>query len=221
MSNTTLRLLLLAGFIAIVVGILLANAPDEETLAEREAERERETEESVERTLDMRDEGKHPTETRYVHSTVNVRAEPTTDSDIIEELGRGADVTVMADSLENEWVPVRRDREVYGYVYADLLEDGPLPDTEIVDFTWRSDPSFGTDGTIRWVVEVRNNTNRYVDAVRVRFSTYDAQDNIISSTFAYVNNITPGGTSSNESFADYYGTEEGGRARIEETRYSR
>jgi len=79
---------------------------------------------------------------------------------------------------------------------------------EVVDWNWKKDPSFGTDGTIKWNVQIRNKSNQYFDNVRVEFTTYDASERLVSSTFTYVDAIPPGGTRSESSFADLYGTEE-------------
>ena len=89
---------------------------------------------------------------------------------------------------------------------------------EIIAWNWRKDPSFGTDGTIKWNVQVKNSSNLYFDNVRIEFTTYDASDRLVSSTFSYVDAIPPGGTRSESSFADLYGTEQ--RATIQVTRVS-
>lgn len=159
------------------------------------------------------------TDTRYVHSDVNVRAKPTTSSDVNFTLDRGESVEVVSDSAENGWVPVRRNQRRVGYVAERLLEGSSLPDVEIADWNWRTDAGFGTDGAVIWVVELRNNTERYIESVEVRFSTYDSSGGIITSTIAFVENIPPGGTGSEESYADYYGREERGRIQVVDTRY--
>lgn len=197
------------GFLVLLlgIGIFMDSDPD---VSEEEAE----VDQTEEREPELN------TQMRYVHNQVNVRSEPSTNSEIVEELNRGSSLNVLVDSVDNDWMPVVRD-SVHGYVHADLVEEQPLPDIEVEDFTWRTDPSFGTEGVVRWVVEVRNNTGRYVDSVQLRFSTYDADGNIITSTSGFVNNIRPHGTSSTESYADYYGVEDRARIEIENTRYSR
>jgi zinc-ribbon domain len=67
---------------------------------------------------------------------------------------------------------------------------------EITSWNWRPDPSFGTRGTIKWNVEVRNKSSRNIRDVKVEFSTYDSAGNLIATTFTFVNAIPPGQTSS-------------------------
>lgn len=155
------------------------------------------------------------TTTRYVHSAVNVRAEPTTGSSVVETIDRGSSLQVQVSDSENGWLPVYEGQEEIGYVAGNLLEEAPLPDVEIADWNWRTDPDFGTDGTVRYTVEIRNNTSQYIDQVRVEFSTYDAQGNLIESTFTYVSGLSPGGTASESGFATYYGNEEKAKIRVD------
>ena len=78
---------------------------------------------------------------------------------------------------------------------------------EIADWNWNVDPNFGTDGTIKWNVQVRNKSSRNVKSVRVEFTTFDAAGALVSTTFTYVHAIPAGGTRSDASYADLYGTE--------------
>lgn len=155
------------------------------------------------------------TTTRYVHSAVNVRAEPTTGSSVVETIDRGSSLQVRVSDSENGWLPVYEGQEEVGYVAGNLLEEAPLPDVEIADWNWRIDPDFGTDGTVRYTVELRNNTSQYIEQVSVEFSTYDAQGSLIESTFTYVSGLSPGGTASESGFATYYGSEEKAKIRVD------
>jgi hypothetical protein len=78
---------------------------------------------------------------------------------------------------------------------------------EVVDWNWRKDPGFGTDGAIIWNVQVKNNSSQYVEGVRVDLTTYDAAGKLVTSDFTYVDAIPPGGIRSEQSYADYYGAE--------------
>jgi hypothetical protein len=89
----------------------------------------------------------------------------------------------------------------------------------IDDWSWQADPEFGTNGTIKWRVVVRNTSDKPVESAKVEFSTYDQSGKILTSTFSYVNAIPPGGTRTDESYADYYGTEKTARADISEVRF--
>lgn len=159
------------------------------------------------------------TTTRYVHSTVNVRAEPTTESSIVKTIERGSSLQVRTSQARNGWMPVYEGQEEIGYVAGNLLEDTPLPDVEVADWNWRIDPDFGTDGTVRYTVELRNNTSQYIDQVRVEFATYDAQGNLIESTFTYVSGLSPGGNASESGFATYYGNEEKAKIRVDQSSF--
>jgi len=154
------------------------------------------------------------TERRYVHGRVNARKRPTTKSPVEFTLERGESVQVVVDSSRNGWLPIRREGRRAGWVAERLLEESPLPNIEIVDWSWRTDPDFGADGAVVWVVELRNNTDQYISDVEVRFSTYDDQGDIITSTTSFVSEISPHSTASEESYADYFGREERGRIQV-------
>jgi hypothetical protein len=91
---------------------------------------------------------------------------------------------------------------------------------EIKSWNWRPDPNFGTRGTIKWNVEVRNKSTRNLKSVKVQFTTYDAAGALVASTFTYVQAIPPGETRSDSSFADYYRTERNAVVKIAEVYFS-
>ena len=95
-----------------------------------------------------------------------------------------------------------------------------LSSAHLVDWSWNADPDFGTRGTIKWRVAVRNVSNRPIRNVKVEFSTYDKAGKLLSNDFSYVHAIPPGEIRDNESFADLYGTEDSGRAVISEVHFS-
>jgi hypothetical protein len=101
-----------------------------------------------------------------------------------------------------------------------VLSSPNLAAAEIVGWNWRKDPSFGTHGTIKWNVQVRNKTSDNISSVKVEFTTYDKSGKLISSTFTYVSAIPPGQTRSGESFADLYMTEEKAAVQIADVRLS-
>ena len=95
-----------------------------------------------------------------------------------------------------------------------------LASVRISDWSWEADPDFGTRGTIKWRVVVQNLTQRAIDNVKVDFSSYDRQGRLLTSTFTYVNAIPPGGSRTDESFADLYGTEVRATAEVAGVRFS-
>jgi hypothetical protein len=101
------------------------------------------------------------------------------------------------------------------------VDSSNLDAAEIADFNWRMDPSFGTRGTIKWNVEVRNKSSQNISTVKVDFTTYDQSGKLIATTFTYVNAIPPGQTRSTESYADLYGTEVRANAQISDVRLAR
>lgn len=96
-----------------------------------------------------------------------------------------------------------------------------LDAAEITSMNWRKDPSFGTRGTIKWNVEVRNKSAQNIGTAKVEFSTYDSGGNLVSSTFTYVRAIPAGQSRADNSYADLYGTEQRAQARITEVRFAR
>jgi hypothetical protein len=157
-------------------------------------------------------------QTKYAHTTINIREGRGTNFDVATQMQRGDRVRVAPDSSRDGWTAVFSGRNHLGYVSEEILEDRPLPRVEVADWNWRSRPDFGTRGTIEYTVSLRNNTDQYIDQIRVNFESYDASGSIITSTFSYVTGIPPYGTSSTSSYATYYGTEQ--RARISIDRQS-
>jgi hypothetical protein len=151
----------------------------------------------------------------WAHGTVSIRASRSDDADAVAHIERGDRVEI--DSLVEGWARVFQTgapRPV-GYVATSALSSEVLPDFEIESWNWRKDPGFGSKGAVVWTVEVRNNTRRYIDRLRVNFTTYDASGAVMDSDFLYVTGISPGGTASDKGHASYYGGEEKARVRIE------
>lgn len=91
---------------------------------------------------------------------------------------------------------------------------------EIVSWNWRPDPSFGGKGTIHWNAQVRNISQKYVESVRLELTTYDASGQLVTTAFTFVSAIPPGETRSEESYADYYGTERRAAVQVTSVRFS-
>lgn len=89
---------------------------------------------------------------------------------------------------------------------------------EIVNWNWRTDPHFGGKGTILWNAQVRNNSDKYIESVRLELTTYDASNKLVTTAFTFVEAIPPGG---DESYATYYGTEERAGVQVASVRFSR
>src|ERR1019366_7054097 len=94
---------------------------------------------------------------------------------------------------------------------ATTAEGGGSPEdlkaVEITTWNWKKDPSWGSNGVIHWVVQIKNKSARNVSRVDVEFSTFDAKGKIVSSSHEFVHAIPPGGSRAEESFADLYGSE--------------
>jgi hypothetical protein len=95
-----------------------------------------------------------------------------------------------------------------------------LKSVEVVNWTWKKDPSFGTKGTIRWQAQLRNISRQYIASARVELTTYDAAGKLVATAFSYVSAIPPGETRSEESFAAYYRTEESAKLQVTDVRFS-
>lgn len=96
-----------------------------------------------------------------------------------------------------------------------------LDAAEIVDFNWRKDPNFGTRGTIKRNVQVRNKSSQNISTAKVEFTTYDGAGKLVASTFTFVSAIPAGQTRASESYADLYGTEQRANAVIADVRFAR
>lgn len=152
-------------------------------------------------------------EQRYVHETINIRAQRSTNSTVVGTLNRGEDVEI--DSLKNDWVLVYRNGVRMGYVSGSLLKENPIPAFEIVSWNWYTDSSFGTDGAVVWNVQIRNNTNKYITNLKVEFTTYDAGGSLIDTDYTYVSGLSPGGISSAKSYATFFGKEQKASIRVD------
>lgn len=92
---------------------------------------------------------------------------------------------------------------------------------KIVDYNWHKDPTFGGDGTIKWNVQVKNISSKYVENVKVEFTTYEAGGRMISTTFTYVSAIPPGESRASQSYADLYGAEARATCKLARVHFAR
>lgn len=89
-------------------------------------------------------------------------------------------------------------------------------DIEIVSWRCYKDPTFGGDGAIVIVGELRNNTDRYIELVRVEVTLYDKAGVVTDSDYTYVRGLAPGAKKSFKFYATYYGTEERASLQVHE-----
>ena len=90
---------------------------------------------------------------------------------------------------------------------------------EIVDWQWFKEPDFGTDGAVRWVVQVANVSRRPIYQAEVDFTSLDENGRAVASDFDMVQRVAPGDTATIDTRADLYGTEERARVRISNVYY--
>jgi hypothetical protein len=95
-----------------------------------------------------------------------------------------------------------------------------LGSASLTDWSWDVDPSFGTEGTVKWRAEVKNLSDRAIENAKIDFSTYDKSGRLLASTSTYVQAIPAGEVRTSESYADLYGNEENATAVITEVHFS-
>ncbi|HEY0087749.1 MAG TPA: DUF2116 family Zn-ribbon domain-containing protein [Candidatus Lokiarchaeia archaeon] len=153
-------------------------------------------------------------EKRYAHQKINLRQGRGENFKIINYLERGDVVNI--DSTLYGWCIVYKNNNKIGYASENFLNKYPIPDLEIADWNWRTEPDFGGDGAVIYTVQIRNNTNRYIKNVLVEITTYDSNGNLIDTDQTYVTGLSPGGTASGKGYATYYGKENRASIRIVE-----
>jgi hypothetical protein len=95
-----------------------------------------------------------------------------------------------------------------------------LDKATVSDMNWRVDRSFGSRGTIKWNVRVRNLSDKPMSMVGVQFTTFDKDKKMVATTTTYVTAIPPGEERSDDSFADLYGSEETAKAVISSVHFA-
>lgn len=149
---------------------------------------------------------------RFAHQTINIRSGPSTDDEVAGQVGRGDSIRIA--SGDGDWREIVSGPHEGAYIYSPLLEEDALPALEVTSWNWHADPDFGVDGSVVWNAEVQNNTGNYIEQVRLEFSSYDAEGNIVTQDTSYASGLSPGGTASTKGYATYYGQEDKGRLRI-------
>jgi hypothetical protein len=92
--------------------------------------------------------------------------------------------------------------------------EAPRSAVEIVDWRWFAEPDFGTDGAVRWFVQVANDSRRTIYQAEVKFTSLDESGNALASDFDMVQRVAPGDTATIDARADYLGSEEKARVRV-------
>lgn len=95
-----------------------------------------------------------------------------------------------------------------------------LTSVAVDDWSWDVDPDFGTNGTVKWRAAVRNLTSRPIESVELGFETFDKDGRLLTSRSSYISAIPPNSSRSDESFADYYGTEVKANISVKRVRFS-
>lgn len=104
--------------------------------------------------------------------------------------------------------------EVTVFSPPETHESNEAPRIEILLYEWHQDPLRGEDGAVEWNVRVKNNTDELVARVRLEFKSYDEEGNLITTDYAEVMDLTPGGIGEVEAFAEYSGEEKDAEIRI-------
>jgi hypothetical protein len=76
------------------------------------------------------------------------------------------------------------------------------------------EPDFGTDGAVRWIVQVANVSRRPIYQAEVDFTSLDENGRALASDFDMVHRVAPGDTATIDARADLYGTEKRARVRV-------
>ena len=58
-------------------------------------------------------------------------------------------------------------------INATAQVEAPKSTVEIVDWRWFTEPDFGTDGAVRWIVQVANVSRRPIYQAEVDFTSLD------------------------------------------------
>jgi hypothetical protein len=84
------------------------------------------------------------------------------------------------------------------------------PPLEIADWNWTTDGDY-----VIYNVQVKNNSERYIEHCKVVFNSYDKAGKFITSDFTYVKGLAPGSTRSGKGYCTRYYTESKGKVYIE------
>ena len=76
------------------------------------------------------------------------------------------------------------------------------------------EPDFGTDGAVRWIVQLANVSRRSIYQAEVDFTTLDEDSCALTSDFDMVQRVASGDTATINARADLYSTEKRARVRV-------
>ena len=134
----------------------------------------------------------------------------------INPWGVGAAIIIAATLLSYLSPDHLNNKMASGFTKADKLR---LEDqVKIKSLNWRADHTFTSGGAVIWSTEVANLSNKYLDSVRVEFTTYDIHGKIITSDTGYASGLKPYGSASQTGYATYFGAEHSAKIRVVEGR---
>ena len=86
--------------------------------------------------------------TRYVTDILNVRQEPSVESEVIGRLLIRSEVTVTGEVADNEFVRIDYNGQE-GYVHSDYLSEQAPEAAEIINYSWNGEMLTKRDGTVQ------------------------------------------------------------------------
>jgi len=92
--------------------------------------------------------------------------------------------------------------------------EAPQSAVEVVDWRWYPEPDFGTDGAVRWIVQVANVSRRSIYQAEYEMTTLNGDGQALTTDLGIVQRVAPGDTATINTRADYYGNEERARLRV-------
>lgn len=146
--------------------------------------------------------------TKYAHTSINIRSGPSTDYKIVTTIHKGDSLKIGL--VQNGWAKAYINGQEIGYIYAKLLKDIPperKPAVEIKSWDWSLDESYGKNGILIWKATFKNNTDKYIDKIECKFSTYNKKGTHIDSQTINVHNLPPQETLTKRGSADSLGSE--------------
>lgn len=128
----------------------------------------------------------------WVHTTVNVRAGPGTENEVLYQLETGESVftSIRADG---GWKAVHRSRnrrDTVGWIASRLLRPGPPKDLQVVSYQSEQ----GQYGNQFVTGRVRNNSGHAYRYAQVEITLLDEAGNVVGSTIDNVTNLRAGKT---------------------------
>jgi hypothetical protein len=92
----------------------------------------------------------------------------------------------------------------------------------VTSFKWQKEPDYGSNGAVRFIIAVKNNTKRYIRTIILQVTTFDSLGNPVASNDYFMDAFAPGKTKVLDTRTmDYYGTEKTASIQIVEFEYSK